>query len=468
MYPQVLEVKEIQGSDDLLVKSFLISSDVNVNNWWVKPKALEKYVEGFVNKPAILHPSKDHPDYSSEGVTFGASDTYDQMLKVQQPYEAGPIVKLERRKDMAYGWDCYQRITNPALKKLYQAGAFPKYVSPMVYSPTPVDGSKGLEYFEPLHLAYVDDPAYGSVATVKGHCLSADQHCLTNLHAAKTIQKDKDGKALCQKGVLLTFKNLYSASDLHSYYFDNHTKNSLESKLVDDTQPTKPNPLADNASEGNKDNTDNTPKPTDNKNNDDLNAGNKDPSKDLKNTPDKDKKDNEEDDNKGASNGSGSKDNNDSSSGKSDLKAPKDNHSKEDDFETKLQKSEAFQKLIKENEELKGFKKSAEEDKVKAEGAKKLTLIETYINEATVPDPTTRKERIDKIKAMNISGDDLKFFLQESYAKKLERATVKGASVNNRAGIARLIFGAAANNDSEEATEIKLDAKELNSVKDLF
>lgn len=461
MYPQVLDVKEADdGSGDLIVKSFMISSDVNINGWWVKPQALEKHVEGFTKTHSILHPSKDHPDYSAEGVTFGASDTYQQMLKAQEKYIVGPIFKVERRTDMAYGWDCYQRIKNPALKQLYRAGAFPKFVSPMVYSPTPVDGTKGLDYFEPLHLAYVDDPAYGAVATVKGHCLSADQHCLTNLHAAKTIQKKADGTPLCQKGVLLTFKNLYQASDLHSYYFDNHTKNNLESKLVDETnKPTNP-----------ADNDDKTPKAPlnneeENKNksaedknkegtNDTNQGGNKsDPSKNLNNTPEDGEKN---------KNTSGKDDN--SSTGKDNIKSTP----KEDDFESKLQKSETFQKLMKKNEELEAFKKNSEEEKTRAEGAKKLQLIETYVNEATIPDPTTRKERIDKIKDMDINGDSLKFFLQEAYGKKLERATVKGASVDNKVGITRLIFGASKVTDNDDNTEVSFDAKDARKIADLF
>lgn len=462
MYPQVLEVKEIPGSDDLMVKSFLISSDVNVNNWWVKPEALEKYVDGFINKPAILHPSKDHPEYSDLGVTFGASDTYQQMLKAQDDFATGPIVKLERRKDMKYGWDCYHRISSPALKQLYKAGAFPKFVSPMVYSPTPVDGSKGLDYFEPLHLAYVDDPAYGTVATVKGHCLMADQHCLTNLHAAKAIQTKKDGTPLCQKGVLLTFKNLYQASDLHSYYFDNNTKNSLESKLVDETN--KPNPSGNDDTnkpalsgngEGNDNNEGNKPKNPSEGDNDNNSGAKTNPAKNLNNTPDNDDK------NKSTA---GKNDDN-SSSGKDNIRStPKD---KEDDFDAKLQKSEVFQSLMKKNKELEEFKQNSLDEKAKAEGAKKLQLIETYVNEATIPDPTTRKERIDKIKAMNIDGEELKFFLQEAYSKKLERATVKGASVENRAGISRLIFGASTSNIAETDDAV-FDSKDLDKVKDLF
>lgn len=193
-FPKIIDIKEDTKTNDVYVKAFLLNDKINKNFWNIPNESIEKYATGFIGKPLISHPSGDHPDYIKEGAV---DDTdINEVLQIQQKFKIGEIIDVKResiRGAAAAGedaWFAYIRMTNPEATQAIKSGSMSFYVSPQVYDTADVvtDTTKD---FVPLHLAVVNEPAYGNTAKIKAFCNGSGAKCTKALRSAATNLVDE-------------------------------------------------------------------------------------------------------------------------------------------------------------------------------------------------------------------------------------------------------------------------------------
>jgi len=170
------------------VKMFMMDETVNKNFWHVPTNTMKKYASSFISRPWIVHPSGDHPQYIKEGVVHNSPTFIDDILDVQNRYKAGDIVDVtyEPNKDRpnTMGWYATVRVTNQDIYNKIKSGAISPYVSPQVYDLSKAMPGEPTTEFIPLHIATVNEPAYGNIARIRASCNGTGPTCLTALKSA--------------------------------------------------------------------------------------------------------------------------------------------------------------------------------------------------------------------------------------------------------------------------------------------
>ena len=208
-YPRVVNIKQDPQTQDTFLKAFLISDKLNQMHWQIPENALKKYINGFIGKPLIQHPTGLHPDYEQEGL-FAGSPTYIQdILKHQQQYAIGDIVDVqyepvksasgEKTKENA--WFAYIKIRSAAtnaLTSLKSASDSKKdvFVSPQVIDLDASAPGEKTTNFIPTHLAIVNKPAYGAHAKIRGMCNGHLNQCVQELKSAAYVRNDDNSSLL--------------------------------------------------------------------------------------------------------------------------------------------------------------------------------------------------------------------------------------------------------------------------------
>jgi hypothetical protein len=211
---QIIDVSQDKKDNSLWLKVFLIDSTLNQNSWKLKDEYIKKNVQNFIGKPFILTSDKKHPDFVKEGVVFGkGQETLDQILTAQSKYKIGEIKQVDSNGNQYFA---YVQIDNPRIIDSFKQGNIPKFVSPAIYDPTgEPDGTK-VKDFTPIHVAAVDEPAFGLKAYTRGSCEGEATKCLNELKSAndKTAGAPKDPNCPCS--ILETFSNKFN-SESSSY-----------------------------------------------------------------------------------------------------------------------------------------------------------------------------------------------------------------------------------------------------------
>jgi hypothetical protein len=226
---QVTELTE-DDNKNLWLKVFLIDSSSNQNDWKASEEYIKKNVSKFIGKPFILTKDKKHPDFVREGVVFGQGEkTLNQILTAQNQYKIGEIKKVEEASPSQY--HAYIQITDPKIIDSFKKGHIPRFVSPSVFDPNGTEDGNKMGEFEPLHIAAVDEPAYGVKAYVRGACDGEASKCLNELKSADVScsggpTKSQENKCPCS--ILETFTNKF-----HSSYLKNASlsQDSLSQQL---------------------------------------------------------------------------------------------------------------------------------------------------------------------------------------------------------------------------------------------
>jgi hypothetical protein len=202
----VPHVTDVQLKDDkLYLKVWLIDDSINQLGWGIKRDYIPKHVNSIVGKPAILNQAHFHPlefnDIQEETVTSPevAQRNIEKYLEAQKRYEVFKVKSVEpiypkdglRQGGLdglgAVGYNAYLEGTDPKIVQAFKNGTLriPRYVSPSIYKLDPRDPRDAIGDYEFLHIAFVDEPAYGTqVANVKGECLGTEQKCITQLAQA--------------------------------------------------------------------------------------------------------------------------------------------------------------------------------------------------------------------------------------------------------------------------------------------
>jgi len=200
-------LKKFQGKEGFFIKKFLISDKFNANRWRVTWDGILQDVKGFVGKPIVLTPDKDHPP-----------------VQIQDDFKVGEILQVEI-DEMFHKVYQYSEITDPIAQQMILDEEI-EFGSPtvVVYSPETreeVELGDGriettLHRFVPAQDALVGNPAYGKeVDNIPAVCTGDGPGCAMKLlSVSAAINDDNTNQLTIVPFVKKTIKSRYSSQDL--------------------------------------------------------------------------------------------------------------------------------------------------------------------------------------------------------------------------------------------------------------
>lgn len=187
-YPHIVDVSTDPESKETFVKMFLLDDTINKNFWHVPTSVMKKYATSFIGRPWIIHPSGDHPQYVKEGVAHNSPTLIEDILHVQDRYKGGDIIDVTyeplKENPNKKAFFTTIRVTNSKILERIRSGALSPYVSPQIYDLSKAEAGEPTTEFIPLHVATVNDPAYGNVARIRGICNGSGPTCINALKSA--------------------------------------------------------------------------------------------------------------------------------------------------------------------------------------------------------------------------------------------------------------------------------------------
>lgn len=232
------QVSTFTDNGRLYLKTFLLDSSVNINEWGVTPSSLKKNINTFIGKPLVLTEDYSHP-------VPAQADSLAHWLSYQEDYRIGTIVDVVP-KDSAYY--ALIEITDPDAKKAIEGGAIPNYVSPAIAQTLDGSPAEAMKEWTGVHLAIVDEPAFTvKKATITASCGGDSEQCLLQLRKAKIEKTGKRyGCGFCNYKALVRLASINTSHTSSKDIFklskleDNNTVNSPEtSKAADSLTQTQ-------------------------------------------------------------------------------------------------------------------------------------------------------------------------------------------------------------------------------------
>jgi len=172
-----------EGREGKFIKGFLLNTKRNKNGWKVSWESIKKYASDFINHPGIYYePVVDEPDHTG-------GRTYRENMANQEDYRVVNIVSVaicEDDKTLNYVGE----ILDEKFEELWEAGKI-NMTSPAVWPEemeqvgTMENGAPMLDVdkWRALHIAYINDPAYGDDAMTLATCDGDGQSCRIRLSA---------------------------------------------------------------------------------------------------------------------------------------------------------------------------------------------------------------------------------------------------------------------------------------------
>lgn len=157
-------------------KLFLIDDGIlNKNEWGITKEALDRYLQTFVGKPLLGPPDAGH------GPNNGMMPL-PMLTDFEVKHKVGTIIQVGYDGRVGYA---VAEVTSPQAWDSIKSGQW-RWVSPLIIGKVferTAGGGELYHEFEGRHLAFVDRPAYGSQAGVKGTC-EAPEFGLCNFGAS--------------------------------------------------------------------------------------------------------------------------------------------------------------------------------------------------------------------------------------------------------------------------------------------
>ena len=191
-FPRIVDISTDKLGKETYIKAFLLDDTINENFWHIPTAVMKKHASSFVGRPLIYHPSGQHPDYIKEGVVYNPKTFVDDILKFQNQFKVGDIIYVNQQhvkeSPSKKAWYATIRVTNPDILQQIKSGNLSSFVSPQIYDINGSEPNQATTDFIPLHLAIVDEPAYGSMARIKATCTGTGASCVNALKSASGQQ----------------------------------------------------------------------------------------------------------------------------------------------------------------------------------------------------------------------------------------------------------------------------------------
>jgi hypothetical protein len=170
------------GRTGKFIKGFLLNDKRNKNGWMVPWDVIKKYASDFVNHPGIYMNLGGEPDHTGGG-------TYRENMANQEEYRVVNIIDVsadETTHTLHYTGEIIDR----EFLELWEAGKI-NMTSPAIWPiemetvGTTDNGRPELNVSEyrALHVAYIDEPAYGRDAFTISTCDGDGEECKIRLSA---------------------------------------------------------------------------------------------------------------------------------------------------------------------------------------------------------------------------------------------------------------------------------------------
>ena len=240
--PYVQEAYEKE--DKFYLKTFLLDDSVARNGMGVQPDYIPKNIHKFVGRPVILTPDFNHPhEFEHYKETKDYKTDIPELLKLQEKYSIGKIVDISTHSNIQQGgntnYSALLEITDPKAISAFRAGKIPQYVSPSIYRINESDPVHSITDYEPLHIAIVDNPAYGfHKANIRQTCQGNKNECQRML-----AQASEPGLGYCVEKTLNNLKNVINwnsslvsqSPQKENIMADNTEQNSVQETKVEET-----------------------------------------------------------------------------------------------------------------------------------------------------------------------------------------------------------------------------------------
>jgi hypothetical protein len=219
---------------DLFVKLFLLDDSVNVNDWGVTQRSIPQKIGSAVNKPAVLYIDKgNEPDAHihkrKEGMAnhpvlaiSSKGETKEHAYLNQELNRVGNIDEVVRNPTNGW-WYGIIRITDKGVREAFDAdpASLPFFTSSSIWNNNPpmprvvLDAAGNpvsierpdetqIDDWEFMHVAFVDEPAYGVQKTqIAGRCTGDSNKCVMHLrNASISANNGETGCGFCTKGAM--------------------------------------------------------------------------------------------------------------------------------------------------------------------------------------------------------------------------------------------------------------------------
>lgn len=228
--PQVIDTFEKDGS--FFLRTFLLDSSVARNGMGVDPQYIPKHIDKFFGSPVILTPEFWHPhEFMHYNETGDVSIDLPEYRKLQEPYIVGKVIAVDSNKNIQQGgntnYSATLEITDPKVVTALKHGKIPLYVSPSIYRVNKKDPFHSITDYEPVHIAIVNNPAYGfHKANIRAHCEGDKTECSRMLAQA--------GIKFCPEEQLSKLTNIFQGSSNSSLVNSPQIRGVLMSEQTND------------------------------------------------------------------------------------------------------------------------------------------------------------------------------------------------------------------------------------------
>jgi hypothetical protein len=258
------ESSSVKYEDDnghLFIKAFLLSSDVNINQWGVSPSSLDQRINTFIGKPLVLTENFKHPmppDMDRVGATeydndddpyntIKVDEIVDHWLQYQEAYRVGSIIDITEKKGTYYA---IIEITDPAAKEAFRNNDVPLFVSPAIAQLDPMEDPSSITNWTGIHLAIVSDPAYTiRKAIISGQCHGDSERCVIQLREAAIQDKKipRLGCGFCRTGALARYAEIVKSwRTKHSVVINAKNPEDFTNSSIEFSKPNSNLELTDN------------------------------------------------------------------------------------------------------------------------------------------------------------------------------------------------------------------------------
>lgn len=210
-------IESFENDKGYFIKTFLLDDSTARNGMGVTSEYIPKHIHKFVGKPVILTPDFYHPhEFEHYSETGDPTKDLTEYTKLQTPYIIGTIASVDTSSNLQQAggtkYSAILQISDQKAISSFKQGKIPLYVSPSIYRVNSKDPIHSITDYEPLHIAIVDNPAYGfHKANIRAHCQGDKIEC------GRMLAQASNGLGYCVEKKLSELKNVFSASMNSSY-----------------------------------------------------------------------------------------------------------------------------------------------------------------------------------------------------------------------------------------------------------
>lgn len=244
---------------DLYIKFFLLDDSVNVNDWGVSQRSIPQKIGSAVGKPIVLYIDKgDEPDSHIHKRKAGMAnhpvlaisskgETKEHAYLNQELSAVGRILQAVRNPTNGW-WYGIGKITDKGVREAFEVdpAGLPFFTSSSIWNNSPplpkvvLDAAGNpatiekpdetqIEDWEFMHVALVDEPAYGTQKTqIAGRCTGDSNKCVMHLRNASIAKEEGGhGDCGCTKKAMLDIANSVREQGLQEVAIGSDTSRKL-------------------------------------------------------------------------------------------------------------------------------------------------------------------------------------------------------------------------------------------------